>query len=64
MTRYGIPKSPALRTTSRIRVWWLLMVWGYKLLEVRRRPRSGWFSRLSYDKTYTLMPKRGQNEEI
>lgn len=62
MTRYGIPKSPALRTTSRLRVWWLHNIWGYTVLEVRRRPRSGWFSRLVYDSTYLLLPRKNTEE--
>ena len=62
MTRYGIPKSPALRTTSRLRVWWLSLIWGYIILDVRRRPKRGWFSRLSYDTTYLLLPKNNPEE--
>ena len=60
--RYGIPRNPALRTRSRLRVWWLHTICGYTVLEVRRRPRQGWFSRLCYDKSYLLLPKKGEEE--
>jgi hypothetical protein len=62
VTRYGIPRSPALRTTSKLRMWWLNLIWGYTILEVRRRPRKGWFSRLAYDTTYLLLPKKSNEE--
>jgi len=62
VTHYGIPRNPGLRTTSWLRMRWL-MFWGYKVLEVRRRPRQGWFSRLCYDTSYLLLPKKNKTEE-
>ena len=57
MECYGIPEDPSLRTSSRLRKWWLHSVCGYKVLEVRRYPRSGWFGRLTYEENYRLLPK-------
>jgi len=55
--RYGIPDNPALTTQSRFRKWWLYTVWGYKVLEIRRKPRAGWFGRVAYQDTYLMLPK-------
>ncbi len=60
MGRYGIPDDPAFRTNSRLRVMWLQSVWGYRLLEVRRHPRAGWFGRLTYDESFVLLPRAGE----
>jgi hypothetical protein len=53
---YGIPDNPALRTQWRLRAWWLHSIFGYTVVDVRRKPRSGWFGRLTYDETYLLSP--------
>ena len=58
MTNYGIPSNPAFKTTSWLRMWWLHAIRGYTVLEVRRRPRKGWFSRVTYDATYLMLPKQ------
>lgn len=47
----------AKTTTSRLRMWWLRLARGYKLTQIRRRPRTGWFGRLTYEETYQLVPK-------
>lgn len=60
MAAYGIPENPALTTHSRLRAWWLHSVRGYKVLDIRRRPRHGWFGRLAYDETIRLLPKLGK----
>ena len=57
MAAYGIPISPALTTTSRLRAWWLHTVWGYTILETHRHPRAGWFGRIAYEDTYLLLPR-------
>jgi len=59
MGRYGIPENPALETNSRVWRWCLESFWGYQVLEVRRRPKAGWFGSLAYDESY-LMLRRGQ----
>ena len=56
MDVYGIPEDPSLTTHSRVRAWWLHSVWGYRVLDVRREPRAGWFGRLSFDETIRLLP--------
>ncbi|MBI1320584.1 MAG: hypothetical protein GC168_16800 [Candidatus Hydrogenedens sp.] len=57
MGRYGIPDNPSLETQSWVRRWWLESVCGYQVLEVKRRPRAGWFGKLAYDESYVMLPK-------
>lgn len=56
MEPYGIPQDPSLRTKSWFRAMYLRSIWGYRILEVRRRPRAGWFGTLAYDESYLLLP--------
>ena len=49
MAVYGIPDNPSLTTHSWVRAWWLHSLWGYKVLDVRRNPKEGWFGRLTYE---------------
>ncbi len=56
MEKYGIPQNPALRTTSRLRKWWLHSVWGYKILGKRAQARTGVFGP-TFDDVYVLLPK-------
>jgi hypothetical protein len=57
MSMYGIPDNPSLSTTSRIRVWWLHSIWGYKVLNHRRQPHTGWFGSMDFEDVYVLLPK-------
>ncbi len=57
MGTYGIPENPAVETSSRVRRWWLESFFGYQVLEVRRRPRAGWFGNLAYDKSYLMLQR-------
>lgn len=57
MASYGIPENPALMTTSRLRMWWLHSVRGYKVLNKRRQPHTGVFGP-SYEDIYLLVPRR------
>jgi hypothetical protein len=54
---YGIPEDPSLRTHSSLRAWWLQRIWGYRLIEVRKKPRVGRFRRIRYESSYVLLPK-------
>jgi len=54
---YGFPDNPSLRTNSRVRMWWLHQVWGYKVLHTHRTPRMGWFGQLTYDESYLMLPR-------
>ena len=56
MAVYGIPDNPSLTTHSWVRAWWLHSLWGYKVLDVRRNPKEGWFGRLTYEETIRLVP--------
>jgi hypothetical protein len=56
MASYGIPDNPSLTTHSWVRAWWLHSLWGYKVLDVRRNPKEGWFGRLTYEETIRLVP--------
>ena len=56
MDLYGIPNNPSLTTHSWVRAWWLHSLWGYKVLDVRRNPKEGWFGRLTYEETIRLVP--------
>ncbi|MBI2422832.1 MAG: hypothetical protein HYV27_08380 [Candidatus Hydrogenedentes bacterium] len=56
MAAYGIPDNPALVTTSRLRAWWLHSIWGYRVLDIRRKPTTGWFGRLAYNETIRMLP--------
>ncbi len=57
MGSYGIPENPALETSSRVRRWLLVSFFGYEVLEVRRRPRAGWFGALAYDESYLMLQR-------
>jgi hypothetical protein len=57
MAAYGIPDNPSLETNWRLRAWWLHSVWGYRVLKVKRHPRSGWFGRLAYDESFLMLPR-------
>ena len=57
MTMYGIPENPVYTTNSWLRAWWLHTVWGYKLLDIHKKPRASYFGNLTYDETYRLLPK-------
>ena len=58
MAAYGIPDNPGLITTSGLRAWWLEHLRGYKVLQVRRHPREGWFGHIKYDATYLMLPRQ------
>lgn len=57
MVSYGIPENPSLRTNSWVRMWWLHQFRGYKVLQVHRTPRMGWFGQLTYDESYLMLPR-------
>lgn len=56
MAQYGIPDNPALKTNSRLRVWWLHSIWGYRVLNKRRQLYTGWFGS-AYEDVYVLLPR-------
>lgn len=56
VAHYGIPENPALRTNSRIRMWWLQNIRGYQVLTTHRQRRAGWFG-ATYDNVYLLLPR-------
>lgn len=45
-----------LKTRSGVRAWWLRTVWGYRLVEVRKYPKSGLLGGVRYDSVYRLAP--------
>lgn len=54
MDHYGIPENPALKTSSRVARWVLESFFGYSVIEVRRRPKAGWWG-LAYDESYLML---------
>ena len=56
MVRYGIPEDPSLRTSSRLRMWWLHSVRGYRVLKKKYQPHAGWFGS-GYETVYWLLPR-------
>ena len=60
MVRYGIPEDPSLRTSSRLLMWWLHSVHGYKVLKKKCQPHAGLFGS-GYETVYWLLP--GQSEK-
>ncbi len=59
MNRYGLPENPSLATTSRLRMWWLHTIWGYKVISKHSRPHTGAFG-LTFEDEYLLLPRHRQ----
>jgi hypothetical protein len=38
-------------------MWWLYQFRGYKVLQIHRTPRMGWFGQLTYDESYLMLPR-------
>jgi hypothetical protein len=54
MDQYGIPQNPALTTSSWVTRWVLQSFFGYEVIDVRRRPKAGWFG-LAYDESFVML---------
>ncbi len=56
MAVYSLSGDVFLKTRSGLRAWWLRAVRGYRLVEVRKYPKSGLFGGVRYDSIYRLTP--------
>ena len=56
MSRSSYPDAAALRTSSAIRAWWLRTMHGYRVVDVRRHPKRGWYGRMRIKLIYKLLP--------
>ena len=58
MTQREFPRPSGnglVEVTSRVQVWWLTNLKGYRIVLVRHEPRLGSFGRIEYQSTWTLM---------
>jgi hypothetical protein len=51
------PMAGSVRTNSPLKKWWLTFFCGYRVNSIPRAPKSGFFGRIAYTKTWTLKEK-------
>jgi len=52
----GHKNGNELRTTSRVRVWWLTRIKKYEVVATRQTVSMGWFGKLNFSRYWTLVP--------
>jgi hypothetical protein len=52
------PQGGPLTSSSRLHVWWLRVARGYRIMSIRKEPKSGVFGAIHYHRTWILMRKK------
>jgi hypothetical protein len=50
-------RKGAVETGSQFRAWWLNSFQGYKILEEKLLPKKNFLGRISYGRTWLLVPR-------